>query len=54
MRSNARPYEHRRPPRGAGDVSLTDCAAVPASHIGCVPSFLAIMLGEFALRARDL
>jgi fermentation-respiration switch protein FrsA (DUF1100 family) len=40
--------------RGAGNVSLTDCAAVPASHIGCVPSFLAFMLGEFALRARDL
>lgn len=40
--------------RGAGDVSLTDCAVVPASHIGCVPTFLAFMLGEFALRARDL
>jgi pimeloyl-ACP methyl ester carboxylesterase len=40
--------------RGAGDVSLTDCAAAPSSHIGCVPSFVAFMLGEFALRARDL
>jgi dienelactone hydrolase len=40
--------------RGAVNVSLTDCAAAPASHIGCVPSFVAFMLGEFALRARDL
>lgn len=40
--------------RGAGDVSLTDCAAVPSSHIGCVPPFLAFVLGEFAARVRDL
>jgi fermentation-respiration switch protein FrsA (DUF1100 family) len=40
--------------RGASDVSLTDCAVVPSSHIGCVPSFLAFVLGEFASRARDL
>ena len=39
---------------GAGDVSLTDCAALPSSHIGCVPNFLEFMLGEFATRARDL
>ena len=40
--------------RGAGDVSLTDCAAVPSSHIGCVPPFLGFVLGEFAARVRDL
>ena len=40
--------------RGAGDVSLTDCAALPSSHIGCVPPFLAFVLGEFATLARDL
>lgn len=40
--------------RGASDVSLTDCAALPSSHIGCVPHFLAFMLGEFGARARDL
>jgi fermentation-respiration switch protein FrsA (DUF1100 family) len=40
--------------RGASDVSLTDCAAVPSSHIGCVPSFLAFLLSEFASRVRDL
>ncbi len=39
---------------GAPDVSLTDCATVPSSHIGCVPDFLQFMLGEFASRARDL
>ena len=40
--------------RGASDISLTDCAALPSSHKGCVPQFLAFMLGEFAARARDL
>jgi len=40
--------------RGASDVGLTDCAAVPSSHIGCVPQFLAFVLGEFASRVRDL
>ena len=40
--------------RGAPDVSLTDCAVVPSRHIECVPSFLGIALGEFAMRARDL
>jgi fermentation-respiration switch protein FrsA (DUF1100 family) len=40
--------------RGASDVGLTDCAVVPSSHIGCVPSFLAFVLAEFAGRVRDL
>jgi pimeloyl-ACP methyl ester carboxylesterase len=40
--------------RGASDISLTDCVALPSSHKGCVPQFLAFMLGEFATRARDL
>ncbi len=39
---------------GASDVTLTDCTALPSSHIGCVPDFLRFMLGEFAGRARDL
>jgi fermentation-respiration switch protein FrsA (DUF1100 family) len=40
--------------RGASDVSLTDCSALPSSHKGCVPQFLLFMLGEFATLARDL
>jgi len=40
--------------RGAGDVSLTDCTAVPSSHIGCVPQYLAFALAEIAARARNL
>ncbi len=41
--------------RGAGDlVSLTDCTAVPASHLGCVPGYLLFMLSQFAAVARDL
>ena len=41
--------------QGAGDlVSLTDCPAQPASHIGCVPPFLAFMLGQLAPVAQDL
>jgi len=39
--------------RGAGDVSLTDCTAVPSSHLGCVPQYLAFALVEIAARARD-
>lgn len=32
---------------GAGDlVSLTDCRAVPAGHLQCVPPFVAFMLGR--------
>ena len=40
--------------RGASDISLTDCVALPSSHKGCVPQFLAFMLDEFAARAQDL
>jgi hypothetical protein len=40
--------------RGAADVSLTECTAVPASHIGCVPEFLIFVLGEFTKQVRDL
>ena len=41
--------------RGAGNlVSLTDCPATPASHIGCVPPFLNFMLGKLAPMAQDL
>ncbi|MDD2546233.1 MAG: hypothetical protein PHI55_08120, partial [Burkholderiaceae bacterium] len=41
--------------RGAGDqVSLTDCTAVPASHVGCVPPFLTYLLGQLAPHAQDL
>lgn len=41
--------------RGAGDmVSLTDCPAVPSSHIGCVPSFLSFMLMQILQVAQDL
>lgn len=40
--------------RGASDISLTECVALPSSHIGCVPQFLAFMLGEFAALAQDL
>jgi fermentation-respiration switch protein FrsA (DUF1100 family) len=41
--------------RGAGDrVSLTDCPAVPSSHIGCVPSFLAFLLARLSEQAQDL
>lgn len=40
--------------RGASDVTLTLCTAVPASHIGCVPEFLQFVLAEFAKQVRDL
>ena len=41
--------------RGAGDlVTLTDCAADPSSHLGCVPGFLAFMLTRLATAAQDL
>ncbi|MFO1220035.1 MAG: lipase family protein [Burkholderiaceae bacterium] len=39
---------------GAADVTLTACTAVPASHLGCVPEFLAFVLDNFRLQARDL
>ncbi len=40
--------------RGATNVTLTDCAAVPASHIGCVPDYVNFMLSQLGLLARDL
>ena len=41
--------------QGAGElVSLTDCPAVPSSHIGCVPPFMSFMLGKLAPIAQDL
>jgi pimeloyl-ACP methyl ester carboxylesterase len=41
--------------QGAGDlVTLTDCPAVPSSHIGCVPPFMNYMLGQLAPLAQDL
>ena len=41
--------------RGAGElVTLTDCAAAPSSHLGCVPGFLAFMLTRLAGTALDL
>lgn len=41
--------------QGAGDlVTLTDCTAVPSSHIGCVPPFINFMLGQLAPLAQDL
>ncbi len=41
--------------QGAGDlVSLNDCTEVPASHTGCVPSFLNFMLGQVAQYVQDL
>jgi pimeloyl-ACP methyl ester carboxylesterase len=40
---------------GAGElVSLTDCPVQPASHLGCVPGFLAFLLGQLAGAAQDL
>lgn len=40
--------------RGAADVSLTDCAVAPSSHIGCVPAYLSFVLSQFAPWVRDL
>lgn len=40
---------------GAADlVSLTDCTAQPATHLGCVPGFLAFLFGQLAGVAQDL
>lgn len=39
--------------RGAAQVSLTSCPAVPSSHRNCVAPFLDFMLAQFAARARD-
>ncbi len=40
--------------RGAPDVQLTDCSAVPASHLGCVQPYFAFMLAQLRAVARDL
>ncbi len=40
--------------RGAGTPTLTDCSAIPASHLGCVQAYFSFMLGQLALLARDL
>jgi len=40
--------------RGAPDVSLVDCAAVPSDHLPCVPLFMNYMLGQLAARAQNL
>ena len=40
--------------RGADDVTLTDCTAMPSGHLECVPEYLSLSLADFALRARDL
>jgi hypothetical protein len=39
---------------GASDLSLTDCRATKADHIGCVPEYFAFVLTQFGSRARDL
>lgn len=40
--------------RGAGDVTIEDCAAVPSDHLPCVPPFFAFMARRLAERATDL
>ena len=40
--------------RGARDVTLTDCPAVPSSHVGCVPPYIGFLLGQLAERVHDL
>jgi dienelactone hydrolase len=40
---------------GAGSqVSLTDCAATPSSHIGCVPGYLIYLVQQLGQVAQDL
>lgn len=40
---------------GAGSqVSLTDCAATPSSHIGCVPGYLIFLVQQLGQVAQDL
>ena len=40
---------------GAGElVSLTDCRAVPAGHIECVPPFIELMLDQIGAKASGL
>jgi hypothetical protein len=41
--------------RGAGNtVTLTDCTATPASHLGCVAPYFSHALGQLAPLVRDL
>lgn len=40
--------------RGATTASLTDCTAVPASHLGCVQPYFVYLMGQLSARARDL
>jgi dienelactone hydrolase len=40
--------------RGATDVTLTQCNAVPSSHLGCIGPYLAYALGQIATTVRDL
>lgn len=40
--------------RGAPDVSMTDCAAVPAGHLECVPGYWRHLLTVLGAQARDL
>lgn len=40
--------------RAAPQVSLTDCAAVPSSHLGCVAPYWLFLLDQLARSARNL
>lgn len=40
--------------RGSSAASLSDCRAVPSSHLGCVPPYVEFLLGVLAADARDL
>jgi pimeloyl-ACP methyl ester carboxylesterase len=40
--------------RGSSAASLTDCSALPSSHLACVPPYFAFVLGAMAGEARDL
>jgi hypothetical protein len=41
--------------RGTGNtVTLTDCTATPASHLGCVAPYFSHALGQLAPLVRDL
>jgi hypothetical protein len=40
--------------RAAPQVSLTDCAAVPADHLPCVVPYWTFTLAQLAVWARDL
>lgn len=40
--------------RGATEVSLTECTAVPSDHLECVPPYLSFMVQLLQAHARDL